>query len=342
MGTAIVLKLDGKTDAMRHVERLEYAEALDQLDALVVEIVIPNNADGEKLLPTLLPGKPFVVELHEDGAMKESGAGDIVEVQHIRTTRGGYRVVLVGLDGLHRLHGTQPAQIWEVGHKDIVTKIAQRNGLTAKADGVDTTATIVLQGDGTDGLFLKQLARENNYFVRVVGKELHFKRHKAAGAKVEITWGQAVHEIRQRASLEGLLTGVMVHGYDPEQEKAITGEAKPADVQKISGGDVGVDLAKKAFGDIKLVLNQAGYVAPGNAKARAIAELQARAERFIQGTCVVDGHPTALSGRKLTVKEAGWPLSGDFLIRQTRHVLEGGRGYRTHIDFVSDSYPKKA
>jgi phage protein D len=338
----IEVQIDGKNDVMEHVEWLEFAEALDRLDALVVEVAIPKHGTASDLVTKIAPGKPYTVKLFDDDdAEVGSASGDVVEVGYGYVPGQGQRLTILGLDCLHRLHVTQPAKLWEASHSDIVKQIASRNGLTAKADGVSTTAGFVLQGDGSDGVFLRNLAREHNYVVRAVDKELHFKRATPAGGQVKVVWADDVREIKLRANVQNLVSKVTVHGFDPKQDKVIQGQATPAQLKKITGSDTGVALAKKAFGERELILNQAGYVAASNAKERAVAELQSRAERFVEGTVLVNGKPDARAGKKVQIKDAAWPFAGTFFIRQARHLFDGG-GYRTAIDFSSDSLPSRS
>ena len=46
-------------------------------------------------------------------------------------------------------------------------------------------------------------------------------------------------------------------------------------------------------------------------------------------------------GGKVEIKGLPWPFSGTFNIKQTKHTLEPGVGYRTTIDFFDASLPSK-
>lgn len=335
---SLVAKVNGDASVMRFAGRIEYAEAIDRLDALVLELELHRQHDPGPVVKLVQPGAPFTVQLYDGTTLAGEGTGDVVEITHERTRRG-HRVTALGLGTLHRLRGSQPAKVWDVSHTDIVSQIAQRHGLKAVSDGISTTPGYELQGDEGDALFLHKLAREHNYHVRVVGKELHFKRNQATGTAVECTWGDDIVELRLRSSLAGLATKVTVLGWDPEQDAVVTGEASPTDLKKISGGEAGASVANAKFGASAVTLNQAGYVAASNAKERATAELQERAERYVQGRAVLFGTPKARAGLPLKIVGAGWPFAATFLAREVRHVLEADAGYRTLIDFVSDSLP---
>ena len=336
MSSGMKVSIGGKAVVMDHVRRVEYIESLDRLDLLLIELELNRNTDPKLTLSQFQVGKPFKLDLCEGDSVVWSTEGDLIEVSHERTSQG-HRLLVLGVDGLHRLRGSPEPKLWEASHADIVRQIGQRHGLTVQADGVSTQAGHELQED-TDALFLRKLAREHNYYVRVLGKELHFKRWQPQGAAIQVSWGAELQEISVRAGLQDLVTKVTVQGYDALQDQAITGTASTTDAKNISGGDTGVALAKKLFGELPLSLNHQGYIAASNATARAKAELQRRAERFVQGRARLQGHPKARAGRPLKITGAGWPFDGTFLAREVRNILQPS-GYHTAIDFVSDSLP---
>ncbi|MCA9568328.1 MAG: phage late control D family protein [Myxococcales bacterium] len=338
--TALELKIDGDATVMDPLVRCEVVEAYDQLDTLVATFAVHHHSDpalGEKLVV----GLPYEVALKSDGTAVTTLKGDIIEVRHVRRA-GRHRVTVVGLDSLHRLSDKHaPAQIWDVTHDQIVSEIASRNGLTGSAEGVDGTAGELLQNEGSDALFLKKLAAENNYFVRVEDTELVFGRKQGSGSVTIDYADEPAMDIEQVTCLDGIVTKVTVHGSDYVQDEAFTGESTSSDLQVISGGDTGVAKVNDLVGARELILNQSGYGDASRATARAKAEMLARAERFLRGSVWVRGNPDAHSGKTVTITGAGWPLDGTFLIRQTAHVHDA-HGYRTRIDFVSDSLPSKS
>jgi len=338
MGNTIAFKLDGDDSMWGAAVRVVFTEALDALDMLVVDLEVSHQLDSSELLAKLKPGVEFSLDLMEDGTAVHSAVGDVVEVRHSRRP-GTHRVTVVGLDKLHRLnHKQAQAEVWEVAHDDIASEIADRNSLTPVVEGVDGTAELELQNNESDGLFLRRLAKQNNYYLRVLDGELHFGRKEGSGAAVEVDMVADVLEISQRASLVGIITEVTVHGSNYVQDETFTGTASSSDLKNIGGGETGVSLAETLFGTRELILNQSGYVDTSTATARAKAELQARAEDFVRGTVIVNGNPNAVSGKNVTITGAGWPLDGTFLIRETSHVYDRS-GYRTRIGFQSDSLP---
>lgn len=334
----IAVKFPGLTTLMDHVRQIEYVEAIDQLSTVVVDVSLSGYQDHAATVKKLLPGKALTVQLLDGDSPVAEVVLDLLEVQY--KVRGQFRDVrLVGLDKLHRLkYGAHEAKIWEATHSDIVKQIASRNSLTPKVEAVETTAGVECQWDVSDGLFLNQLAKLNNYFVRVQGNDLVFGRRQPTGAALTVDYAD-ITELSGTASLDGVVTTVTCHGADYVADTPISGTAAASVVQNVSGGQTGPALAQSGFGAVKLFLNQTGVDTASSATAVAKAALKERAERFFRGTVVVMGNPKAKAGAKLTVKNAPWPFAGSFLIRQTRHEYRNGAEYTTRIDFTSDSYP---
>ena len=100
-------------------------------------------------------------------------------------------------------------------------------------------------------------------------------------------------------------------------------------------------IAKKLFGDRKIYVPNSGAVEVSAAKEKAEAILQGYAETFVKGEIVIPGDSAACSGAKLSITDGPWPMTGDYIITETIHVLEPNRGYTTTVKFMSDSLPKK-
>lgn len=339
MSTKLELKIDGDATVMHALVHCELTEAMDTLDALVAVFAVHHHTTDTTILDKVKVGMPYEVALKEDDNAVNTCKGDIIEVRHTR--RGDrHRITAIGMDSLHRLADKHaPAQLWDVAHDAIVQEIASRNNLTASAEGVDGTAAEILQNDGSDALFLKRLAAENNYFVRVQDSELVFGRRQGSGSITIDIAEERNTNLEQRTSLTGIVTKVTVHGSDYVQDEAFTGVAEAADLKDISSGTTGVSVVNDMAGAREIILNQTGYSDASRANARAKGELQRRAEQFVRGGMWVDGNPNAISGKSLTVSNAGWPFDGTFLVHQTIHRLVG-QNYSTRIEYLSDSLPE--
>ncbi|MBM74780.1 MAG: hypothetical protein CMK59_05220 [Proteobacteria bacterium] len=340
----MVLKVDGKEDLMPFVRRLTYTEAIGELDGMTASLRIPLNFT--KVNSLLEPGKPFKILVQDQGKTIVEREGDVVAVNFERDGRQ-YRVTLVGLNYLHRLRSEHLTNVWEDAHDKIVKTIAGRAkpSLSAKVEGVDTTPDFTFQQNESDAVFLMRLAREHNYYCRVVGKELHFgRRGTSSGSPLELDFKQNIDSVRLTANLKDHLNEVNVFWGDIEKDgtKLTKVTYKTAPKAMNSGGKLGCDVGKSAFGVKSVTLG--GYDTPlyrtqSSAKAKAKAEMDVAALDFVEGVAMCTDVPKAMCGTMLKIKNATWPFDGSFLI--TKVFQEYIRnGLKTEITFKSNSLPK--
>ncbi len=336
------LTLDGYTlgdEELRHVVSIEFVEALEKLDALTIQFAVPTV---DKWLVTELAevGIPFQVELGYASSTTRKGFGDITEVSHSVSPASPWTISLTGLDGLNRLKGKPRSKVWEVSHNQIVESIASEHGLTPNVEGVSGSAEHTFQSNVDDAIFLKQLARDHNYFVRAEDDVLRFGRRSIPYEDtVTLTWGRDLEDVKVRASINDLKTVVRVKGRNYAQNQDVAAEAATGDLENISGGELGVDIADATFGEREHLIDHARRNQSSSATDKAAAQMQDISEKFISGSLTCLGRPEACSGGLVQIEGLPWPFMGPFLITQATHTLEPGVGYRTKLDFLSNSYP---
>lgn len=333
------LSLGGRSlsaSALRHLVSAEITESTDELDSLSAQLVIPGG--GGDVLELALPGTAFEVRLGYGQETVREIEGYLIDVAHTRSASSPWSVSLRGVDELYRLKQLGSARTWRGSHADIARAIARRYNLKVRVEDVDGDA-FELQADADDATLLRQLAKENNYYVRILNRTLYFRRRSSLDqTTVTLTWGQDIEDLSLTWSIEGIPTEVTVIGRDPTQDEEVRGRATARDLSGISGGTSGIARVQQAFGKVRKVIDNAKETSPTRAKARARAELQRAAERYAKGSVTCPGRPEAKSGGLLRLEGVG-PLSGTYHIHQTRHALEGGGGYKTTIEFGSDSEP---
>lgn len=336
----LALSLDGKAlaaDVMAYVTAARFIDSMDELDALTVRFDVPYGPDADSILALAKPGLPYELTITTaDGEL--TATGDVMEASLRFRGSEGWSVTLQGLEGLHRLRGAQTPKVWTGAPNTFLSDIASRHGLTATAEGVDGNQPLTLQADEDDATFVKRIARDLNYYVRVQEKKLLFgRRHVAKGTKIKVDLA-ATHSVDLDVSLYDIVSKVTVVADDPTKSELVTADADAAKLKKISGGDDGPKLAKAAFKDRNVVIHNANCTVASLATALATAHMQRAAENLVRGTVRCDATPTALSGQLVEIENAPWPATGPFLICETRHIVED-RVYRTEIDFLSDTLP---
>lgn len=341
MGIAVKvgsLDLSKSADAF-HLRRVEVAEALDELDAVIVEFVTrPEEVGGT--WSKVQPGTAMTATLaSDDGKITATAKATVVSVEIEADDAAGYRIVVTGLEDLVKLRGSASETAWEDAPDKIAKAIVQAGGLTAQADGSDVQKYRVDQPGVDDVVMLKMIADRFHYRVGTSDGKIVFKRRSVAEATVTIP-GEDILGQRIGASVHRVVTESVVWGRDPKQKGWF--QEKVTDTGRGISGTIGaVSLAKKVFKGAKVELTDAGCTNPGAAKERATAELKRRAETFVDGRIVVRGNPKVRCGTDVDLKGEIWPFQGKYRVREVRHVDGDGDTYRTIIDVYSDSLPAK-
>ncbi|MEC8379823.1 MAG: hypothetical protein VXZ96_05855 [Myxococcota bacterium] len=348
---SLVLKVKGKDALMEHITRITYTEAVGELDGMTATLRLPQSDPKtlKKLISSLQPGLPFEISVIDEDGKDVKGVkreGDIIAV-HFESIEGVSTATLVGVNYLHRLRSEHITQIWEDGHDKIVKTIAGRSkpSLTAKVHGVKGTPAFTFQQNETDALFLMRLARENNYYCRVIGKELHFGRRDMVSGSLNLDYAKQGLDIRLQANLKDHLNAAHVYWGDPEKDGSKLKKAtykKPPKATN-SGGKLGCDLGKKAFGEKSVTIG--GYDFPlynnqSQAEAKGQSEVDSAALDFIEGVVNCRNAQKAMCGATLKVKNAGWPYDGAFVITKVFHEYSFN-GLKTEITFKANSLPKE-
>lgn len=315
---------------LRDRKLVRISDSLDRLDEMELRIWIRKDFPREDVDWI---GKPFKVTI-ESGSDKRELEGDILEVS-LQKRSDGAELLVRGIDKLHKAKVMKKTQIFEeMTHSDIAKALAGDVNLGDQVEATSETAANYVQANITPARFLKALAHENAYAVRVDAGKLRFMRPEPSGGDVSVSY-YAIQDLKFTTSLDDVVTKVTVMGYDATKAEVVKGQATSVN-PKISGGKSAAEIAQQYFGTLEWVVDNSNVVTSSQAKALAQAELQRRASRFVVGSLVCPLEAKAKSGGKLTITDSPWPFDGAFLIREVNHVYEGGQ-HSTQIEFTSNS-----
>ncbi len=326
------------------IESVELREGLRSLDSLTVRMAFKRTPDVESTMKGYAAiGEEFEITMKGDSGERKV-KGDIVEVRHSIVGDGDHILVLEGLESLHRVKQAHAGKAYTGSASALVEAVGKDAGLTVQAEGTaGTGGDFPALNQRVSSLF-KRFADENNYFVRIEPGEstkVAFGRMNNSTGNVALNLDEC-SEIHIGYSLEGLVTKVSAKGYDEVTAKWVEGSATTSALKLISGGTGGAALAKKAFGELEMFIDNAPYAASSDLKALAEGRLQGLGERFLNGHLRCLGRPDAAAGAMLKLsgtKTLGWPFAAEFLIGETIHSAGGGEDYMTTIRFFSDSLP---
>lgn len=317
-----------------YVTRLEYAESLDMLNGLTVDLAFTGKAQADAA-KKLLPGKAYTLKIGS-----RSIEGDIVRVTWSDSPDQRARVQLFGLEQLHRVRHVRFSEVKKLKKDGVVKAVAKEAGIkvSAKATG-ETEAELVYLDDEALSL-LKRLAHERNFVISSDGKQALFQPRNETSGSLSVEWKGQVIDCRMSADIQNVVTEVKVVGWDYTKNKKAEFSAKDSVLKKISGGQTGVALRKSGPGVLVVNRNNwTGSAMASDVKELATGMLQRRAEGFVTGrarcTVLVD----AKIGAKVTLKGAPWPMGGPFVVSGVIHVIETELDWQTTIEFFSDSLP---
>jgi phage protein D len=229
-------------------------------------------------------------------------------------------------ESIHRLGLSSRSRAFnEVDAKEITTRIAHERGL--RADAPSGTKEHLFQGNVSDALFLRQMARGHGNHVRIDGKTLVLGPPPKA-AEITVGPGDGLNKMRLRISAAGQVSEVSIHGWDPRAKREIFGRAKAGGH---AGGGGSHDHGSGA------TLSFAGYEhAPADvatAEAMATGRMRKIAEGFATARLEMIGNPSVVPGALLALEKMGAELDGTYRVERVRHEFDR-RGYWVNAEVV--------
>jgi Bacteriophage probable baseplate hub protein len=271
--------------------------------------------------------------------------GEITGIEPIYDARSPARVLIRCLNQLHRLaRGKKSVAYKQVTDKDIVDKICQTYGLTAKyGDGAPRTQyQHVYQNNMTDLEFVRTRAARIGCEIFVVDKELHFQKRADADSGVVLQFGApgdgALERFVPRLSTAQQVSEVRVFGWDPKDKKEIIGTATPQ-ASKL-GNTHGSKVADAKHSNVLLVQAEVPVTSKEEADNVAKAILNERLMSFITGDGVCRGTPELKPGIVIQIGINDKRFDGKYYVTSVRHrYIHAGTsgGYRTEFKVRRDA-----
>ncbi len=261
--------------------------------------------------------------------------GEITTIELDLAGMGVATMTVRCMDKAHRLHrGKRRETYANVKDSDIVSKIAQRNGLQADIDATPTVHEWVFQSNQTDWEFLQMLANRNGSRVYLEGADkLCFKIMRDADASaVELEWGQDLRSFRIRVSSSNQVNKVIVRSWDPIKKRAIIGQATTArGAAEISQRGSGAAAARQAFGDAEMVV--VDHPVHNEAQARSIAQslCDEIGTSFVEADGLCYNHPGLSPGDTVELKNIGKRFNGKYIVTSTTHTFSAAEGFATQF-----------
>lgn len=251
----------------------------------------------------------------------------------------GTLTVVRGYDPSHRaLAGRRTVVYRNASYSDIVKEVVRRTGL--RPGRVEATRPVfdhVTQCNQSDWGFLRQLAREVGFDVRVEAGRVDF--HRPADAATGPPVGQlgstdplqlTLHEdlLRLRCSLTATqqVNQVEVRGWDVTTKRAVVGRADPSSTAASLGVNPGAVASRLGRADHVVAHSPLQTQQAVEVAARAASEEIGSSFGAVDG--VARGNPKLRAGTAVSVGLVGSPFDGRYTLSTARHVFDED-GYTT-------------
>ena len=258
----------------------------------------------------------------------------------LERTPSGTQLLVRGLDRSHRLLRSQRVRFVDAREDSALLRaVAREHALTPGPGGPPASPGAggpagQLQLGTSDLALLLARGRRQGQRPGLQGKRLTLGAPPLTSPPKLLTQGQATGRCALSSDLSLLPTAVVVLGWDMKRHRPIEGKSSPLDV-KWPGEPppLGIQKAKRAFGDAVQVLADHHPADAREATRMARGILQQQAERALEGVVWVSGFPLLLPGERLRLQGPSFPLPGIYRVI-TIHYLLTGAGGSTRLEVI--------
>lgn len=257
--------------------------------------------------------------------------GIVTEISTNFSEGNAPELTISGYDGLYPLTSEKNTQNWEnVRDSDVVSDIAEKNGLSAIVVQTDPVKPRIDQNQESDMAFLEKLAERNKVIFYMNGDTLYFgPRNNDRSSVLELSWGKDLLSFSPEVNLARQITSVEVYGRSAEKGEFIVGKASRGDESgRDNGRKSGADQITKALGSEKVMRVRAAVHTKAEADKRARAILEERAEQFVKGSGESIGIPEIVPDINIALTGLGNVFSKTYYVSECTHKIDGN-GYRS-------------
>lgn len=326
--------------------KINGASAPPSLDEAIIKVVVDERLNAPTMLELHLhvdPHQPKVIDEPTLAEGKEiellAGLGSdeaslcVVKITSIEVDLDDQKpaVVVRGYDHSFAMHrDIKTRSFLNQSDSDIAKKIAgECGGLTPKIDATTDVHAYVLQYAQTNYEFLLNRARRIGYELRVIGKELHFRRPAPKGTPIKLAWGTTLKRFSPRLSVAEQVDKVEVRGWDAMTKKELVSTAQNGNgAPKIGESKTGAKAGNAVWGAATKTIPHAPVATKSEAQSIAQAAMDDLASSFIQATGECEGTPKVRVGSTLKIEGIGDRFGGEYYVTAARHVLSKQEGHR--------------
>lgn len=291
----------------------------------------PGGTVGDS--STFDPGGDVEVKLGYLGSLATVAKGTIVSVEPV-FPQGEDPYVLVrgyGKGSTRLSQGKKTRTFQKQKVSDIVTQLAQEEGLQCEVDDTSVVHDYLLQNNQSNIEFMKELARRHHIELEVVAEEgkLRFQKPGSKGADAgSYEWGKNLKSFYVRKKSSDVHGEVVTKGWDPAQKKTITGSDKTQ--TSGSSSTVSPDKLAQKFGSATHQISIRPVSSTDEANALSHAAFNEKASEAQTGKGTILGSPDCKPGATIELDGLGsW--SGKYYVTNATHLFHPSSGYTTEF-----------
>lgn len=329
------VKINGSplsSDLQPHLLKVEVQQSLTLIDMAVLRFSNPHGliADASEFAM----GNEVEVQAGFIGSVVTVFKGEIVSLEPEFPTSGSPTVIVRAYDKLHRLRrGKKQRTFLNQKVSDVVSSLINEEGLTPDVEDTGSQHEWLVQNNQSNIDYIHELGRAHGYEVALVenGAKLRFKKPQhSGGTAVTIKWGEELKAFYPRASLNNVVTQVVVRCWDMKNKEAVI-EQSAALSSSMGAGTVATSQAESKFGASQLQVSLRQATSPEEAKALATAIYEDRALDAVNGYGNCIGNTDIVPGKVIEIEGCGAIWSGQYYVVGTTHLLDPNAGYVTEF-----------
>lgn len=240
---------------------------------------------------------------------------------------------------LHRQTSRKPFDAKTDG--GIARAIAADLKLKTDIEEIDLEHPLVSPEGATYAAILQDRAQRLYYEVAVKEDTLVFRRPtylSDTSAALTLTWGENLKKFTPTVSTCNLPSSVEARNTQTGQgggKEALAATVQAGQIQCRLGTTSGLEIARKSFGESRLLHEDQRITSQAEAKLLPQAFMESRAIEYITGRGTTIGNPQLVSRKVVHLKGLGSRFSGKYYVTSTTHTIDD-RGYRTEFSVKRD------
>ncbi|WP_020614506.1 phage late control D family protein [Sediminispirochaeta bajacaliforniensis] len=284
-------------------------------------------------------GSTVSVHLGFKDYVEEVFNGEVVGLD-VQMRKGAQTTTIVScMNSLHRLRRAKKHRIFsETSDSDILTEIAQENGLSLEVDEIGGEKLFMVQKDVTDHEFMLSIAERYGCKLWASDRTIFFKQaNEEDNEEVVLEWGKTLNEFSARTDSSAIVTEVNITGWDNDKGESFLASAAYGDVDPVGGTSFGGGAVEANFGPAIMTSTDAGVKDQSEAEALALETVTDNSFFYVTGNGSCEGNNAVKAGNLITIKEVGGRFSGEYLVVEARHAFHATSGYTTYFSVVRNS-----